>query len=106
MDHLDLPALPAVLPAVQPGHGGDAGGRMQPVCAPWGDGKGGWMKTVCLTHYEMLENRIAELESTKTELEIALRDTLAALKRANADNERLTELVQQHQTYTPKEGLK
>ena len=40
---------------------------------------------ICKTHYEMLENLIAELESTKTELEIALRDTLAALTRANAD---------------------
>jgi hypothetical protein len=64
------------------------------------------MGNVCLTHYEMLENRIAELESTQTELEIALRDTLAALVRANAENERLTALVQQHQTYNPKQSQK
>lgn len=47
---------------------------------------------VCMTHYEMLENHIAELEYENARL----RETIDHLKK----------LLQQHQTYSPKETLK
>jgi multidrug resistance efflux pump len=40
------------------------------------------------------QRQVATFESTKTELEIALRDTLAALKRANADLAAAFEIIE------------